>query len=107
MGMDATEVIQGRRLSERDVAELRGWMGSNPGWSRKRIALELCRRWDWRDGKGRLKDFAARSLLLKLEARGRIELPALQTHKRRARSEERRVGKECAGLCRSRWSPYH
>ena len=23
------------------------------------------------------------------------------------RSEERRVGKECQGLCRSRWSPYH
>ena len=25
----------------------------------------------------------------------------------RARSEERRVGKECLRLCRSRWSPYH
>ena len=24
-----------------------------------------------------------------------------------ARSEERRVGKECAITCRSRWSPYH
>ena len=24
-----------------------------------------------------------------------------------ARSEERRVGKECYALCRSRWSPYH
>src|SRR3546814_15143479 len=24
-----------------------------------------------------------------------------------ARSEERRVGKECASTCRSRWSPYH
>ena len=23
------------------------------------------------------------------------------------RSEERRVGKECSRLCRSRWSPYH
>src|SRR3546814_13292265 len=23
------------------------------------------------------------------------------------RSEERRVGKECVGTCRSRWSPYH
>ena len=23
------------------------------------------------------------------------------------RSEERRVGKECVRLCRSRWSPYH
>ena len=25
----------------------------------------------------------------------------------RTRSEERRVGKECTVLCRSRWSPYH
>ena len=25
----------------------------------------------------------------------------------RHRSEERRVGKECASMCRSRWSPYH
>ena len=25
----------------------------------------------------------------------------------RVRSEERRVGKECLRLCRSRWSPYH
>src|SRR3546814_14229851 len=26
---------------------------------------------------------------------------------RRARSEERRVGKECVSTCRSRWLPYH
>src|SRR3546814_10491093 len=26
---------------------------------------------------------------------------------RLARSEERRVGKECVSTCRSRWSPYH
>ena len=26
---------------------------------------------------------------------------------RSRRSEERRVGKECTVLCRSRWSPYH
>ena len=25
----------------------------------------------------------------------------------KTRSEERRVGKECVFLCRSRWSPYH
>src|SRR3546814_9532580 len=25
----------------------------------------------------------------------------------RQRSEERRVGKECVSMCRSRWSPYH
>src|SRR3546814_9708475 len=27
--------------------------------------------------------------------------------RRAARSEERRVGKECVSTCRSRWSPYH
>src|SRR3546814_1349112 len=26
---------------------------------------------------------------------------------RAGRSEERRVGKECVSMCRSRWSPYH
>ena len=30
----------------------------------------------------------------------------LQIHQD-ARSEERRVGKECVSTCRSRWSPYH
>ena len=29
------------------------------------------------------------------------------THTHTHRSEERRVGKECLRLCRSRWSPYH
>lgn len=47
------------------------------------MAKGLCERWDWRDSRGRLKDFAARSLLLKLEAEGRIRLPALQENKRR------------------------
>ena len=28
-------------------------------------------------------------------------------YKEDLRSEERRVGKECLRLCRSRWSPYH
>ena len=34
-------------------------------------------------------------------------LIALERIYSRARSEERRVGKECASMCRSRWSPYH
>ena len=46
-----------------------------------------------------------------------VALGALARYRRRAwrgtvigvgeRSEERRVGKECPALCRSRWSPYH
>src|SRR3546814_7462390 len=31
----------------------------------------------------------------------------LDDEPRRARSAERRVGKECVSTCRSRWSPFH
>src|SRR5213594_1434256 len=34
-------------------------------------------------------------------------LPTARASPTRSRSEERRVGKECERLCRSRWSPYH
>ena len=33
--------------------------------------------------------------------------PSVQGDLQQARSEERRVGKECWYRCRSRWSPYH
>ena len=40
--------------------------------------------------------------------RGDINSPVLVGGARVfGRSEERRVGKECLRLCRSRWSPYH
>ena len=52
----------------------------------------------------------AAEVLLGMSHRGRLSV-MLNTVGRRAselfRSEERRVGKECSELCRSRWSPYH
>jgi len=77
-------MVQGRRLGQEDVSWLANWIEKHSDWSRKRLARELCERWGWRDGCGRLKDFAARSLLLKLEAQGHLQLPALQVQKRRA-----------------------
>lgn len=67
------------------MAWLRGRIQEQPQWSRKRLAREVCQRWKWVDGRGRLKDFAARSLLLKLERRGLVQLPALRLYNRRAR----------------------
>lgn len=83
-GVDREQVIQGRRVTAQDVVWLRQWIGEHPEWSRKRLARELCARWGWRDARGRLKDFAARSLLMKLEAQGHLKLPPLQLHQRRA-----------------------
>ena len=36
-----------------------------------------------------------------------LQASAASTFSGLIRSEERRVGKECASMCRSRWSPYH
>jgi hypothetical protein len=80
------EWIQGRWIDQAQFEWLRQWILEHPTWSRKRLARELCDQWNWRDGRGRLKDFAARSFLLKIEQRGEVVLPALQTQKRRARS---------------------
>ena len=82
--MKSDLVVQGRRLGREELSWLAHWIEEHLHWSRKRLARELCERWGWRDGRGRLKDFAARSFLLKLEARGHLRLPALQVQKRRA-----------------------
>jgi hypothetical protein len=78
------ELIQGRRVPPEEINWLQDWIQAHPQWSRKRLARHLCEHWQWRDRRGRLKDFAARSLLLKLEARGHFTLPPLQVHQRRA-----------------------
>ena len=82
--MESDLVVQGRHLGQEELRWLAHWVDKHRDWSRKRLACELCERWGWRDGRGRLKDFAARSFLLKLEAQGHLRLPALQVHKRRA-----------------------
>ena len=76
--MESEWVCQGRSLSAGELDWLRRAVTTHPEWSRKRLARELCQRWQWRTAQGRLKDFAARSLLLKLQARGLLVLPPLR-----------------------------
>jgi len=83
--------VQGRNVDEEQVKWLQKWIADHPEWSRKRLAQELCEHWNWRDRLGRVKDFAARSFLLKLQAQGRIDLPALREGKRRAREPIREL----------------
>ena len=68
-------IIQGRPVSPGELQRLRQWVAENPHWSRWRLSRELAARWDWRNGAGLLKDMAARTLLVKLEQRGLIQLP--------------------------------
>jgi hypothetical protein len=73
------QVVQGRVVRPEDIALIRDWLQTHPASNRTRLSRELCALWNWRNGAGRFKDMAARSLLLKLEARGQIQLPPRRT----------------------------
>ena len=67
--------LQGRVVDACGLNAVRRLLHEHPDWSRWRLSRELALQWEWRNGAGRLKDMAARSLLLRLEQRGLIELP--------------------------------
>jgi len=73
--MDAPCILQGRTIWPEDVLAIERLRAAEPGLSRYQLSRRLCALWDWRDPKGQLHDMAARTLLLKLAARGWITLP--------------------------------
>jgi Domain of unknown function (DUF4338) len=68
--------IQGRDLNEADIEQIRQLRRDHPEWSRQQLSIALAEQWQWHNAAGRLKDMAARTLLLKLRGRGLIDLPA-------------------------------
>jgi hypothetical protein len=73
--VDRELIIQGRTIRPEDIGLIRAALERPAGTNRTRLSRELCAVWNWRNGAGRLKDMACRTLLLKLEARGYIRLP--------------------------------
>ena len=67
--------LQGRELSPDDLGLIRQLLQEHPRWSRWRLSRVLCEHWHWRNAVGQIKDMAARTLLLKLQERGHIQLP--------------------------------
>lgn len=70
-----TLIVQGRCLGPSELEQIRQWRAAHADWSRRRLSRELAAQWSWRNEAGQLKDMAARTLLVKLERRGLIELP--------------------------------
>ena len=67
--------IQGLSLAEEDILQVQRLIAAHRDWHRKRLSDEIAQAWNWRTATGRLKDMAARTLLLKLHRRGLIVLP--------------------------------
>lgn len=89
--MPESFVCQNRVVQPSDIKWLQSWIIDHPSWSRYRLACELCKLWDWTSPTGQLKDFAARSFLLKLATRGLITLPPVRESKQRARGYARPI----------------
>jgi hypothetical protein len=75
-GVEKSLVMQGRPMGPAELEQVRGLLAAPPDWSRYRLSRDLCRVWNWRSLTGQIKDMAARALLLKLEQRGWVALPA-------------------------------
>ena len=74
--MEIVARYRGRDISKSDIAVVRQIIAACPDASRRFISKEVCRTWDWRQANGTLKDMVCRSLLLLLQSKGLIELPA-------------------------------
>jgi hypothetical protein len=72
------QILQGLPLTQAHIDEIRALMGAYPEAHRTELSRLLAQAWNWRSSSGQLKDMAARTLLLKLQARGWINLPPLR-----------------------------
>src|ERR1700740_884990 len=70
--------VQSRTLEAKDLKWIRRLIEAHPGWNRTQLSRHIAQRWEWRNQAGQLKDMACRSMLLKLEQKGLICLPAPQ-----------------------------
>ena len=65
--MKRTIIVQGKRITHKDIEFIQQMIDANPSWNRTRLSRELCILWNWYAANGQIKDMASRSFLLKLE----------------------------------------
>lgn len=82
-------IVQGRRLGAAELQFLRTLRQQQPHWSRVQLSRHIAEHWQWRNPAGQLKDMAARTLLLKLQRRGLLELPPPRNRNGNARRAAR------------------
>jgi hypothetical protein len=67
---------RGRTVTTEDVEFIGNLIAGNPEDCRTELSRKLCRAWNWMQPNGELKAMVCRGLLLQLDIRGHIALPA-------------------------------
>ncbi len=83
-----------RTFGPEEIAQICSTVDLLPGLARKELALTLCEHLDWVTATGRPKVSACLKLLDKLEALGRVRLPAKRPCRRRPEISRRLYGAE-------------
>lgn len=73
--MDEKITYRGRTITSEEIKTIKKVIAENPTGSRRFISQEVCRKWNWRQTNGFLKDMVCRSLLILLESKGLIKQP--------------------------------
>ena len=99
--------LQGRTLSDDDLKTVRALIDEYPQCNRTALSVRLCQLWNWRNEVGRPKDMAARTLLLKLQARGWIRLPHSSSPSLRSKKDARAGEARAAATAADRLTATH
>src|SRR6201984_1655342 len=70
--------VQSRTLEAKDLEWIRQLIDAHPDWNRTKLSVHIAHQWQWRNPVGQLKAMACTPMLLKLEQKGLICLPARQ-----------------------------
>jgi len=80
---DFPRLLQGRMFTQEDLETVRRLIAENPQATRHRLAIMLCRLWDWYSPAGKVKIMSAGELLQKLDKAGLVTLPPLKNPKKK------------------------
>jgi len=67
--------ISNQQLTPEILAQIQALSDANPGWSRRKLSMQVCEWLEWRRPNGKLKDMSCRVALLELERAGLLHLP--------------------------------
>ncbi len=73
--MNPILTYRGRTIYPKDIEFIKGLIEENPDNGRCALSRKICRKWNWIQPNGYLKDMICRGLLLELERAGYIKLP--------------------------------
>jgi hypothetical protein len=73
--MDVVCAYRGRRVTERDLSQIRDLIAGNPQASRRSLSKKLCEAWQWQQPNGAPRDMVCRGFMLDLHRKGLIDLP--------------------------------